>query len=186
MYFSWPDILQLGCWLRISFLSELSRLEIKGPVSPFGYLAYFHILRMLKGLSFSLFCQICQALTRKTIQIQYISMKLLCLVLSRSVVFDSVQPHGLQHTRLLCPWDFPGKNTGVSCHFLLHGIFLNQGSNLHFLHCKWILYCWAIRKAQLRAFRENNFYSILDADLCNLISWEWEGESFVRGSLLSF
>ena len=28
-------------------------------------------------------------------------------------------PHGLQPTRLLCPWDFPGKNTGVGCHFLL-------------------------------------------------------------------
>ena len=32
---------------------------------------------------------------------------------------DSLQPHGLQPTRLLCPWDFPGKNTGVGCHFLL-------------------------------------------------------------------
>ena len=32
---------------------------------------------------------------------------------------DSVQPHGLQPTRLLCPWDSPGKNTGVDCHFLL-------------------------------------------------------------------
>ena len=31
--------------------------------------------------------------------------------------------------RLLCPWDFPGKNTGVSCDFLLQGIFLTQGSN---------------------------------------------------------
>ena len=28
-----------------------------------------------------------------------------------------------------CPWDFPGKNTGVSCHFLLQGIFTSQGSN---------------------------------------------------------
>ena len=36
-----------------------------------------------------------------------------------SVVSDSVRPHGLQHTRLLCPWDSPGKNTGVGCHFLL-------------------------------------------------------------------
>ena len=27
-----------------------------------------------------------------------------------------LQPHGLQPTRLLCPWDFPGKNTGVGCH----------------------------------------------------------------------
>ena len=32
---------------------------------------------------------------------------------------DSVQPHGLQPTRLPCPWDSPGKNTGVGCHFLL-------------------------------------------------------------------
>jgi len=33
---------------------------------------------------------------------------------------NSVRPHGLQPTRLLCPWDSPGKNTGVGCHFLLH------------------------------------------------------------------
>ena len=36
--------------------------------------------------------------------------------------------------RLLCPWDSPGKNTGVGCHFLLQGIFLIQGLNLHLLH----------------------------------------------------
>ena len=35
--------------------------------------------------------------------------------------------------RLLCPWDFPSKNTGVGCHFLLQGIFLIQGLNLHLL-----------------------------------------------------
>ena len=34
-------------------------------------------------------------------------------------VFDSLLPYGLWPTRLLCPWDSPGKNTGVSCHFLL-------------------------------------------------------------------
>ena len=38
---------------------------------------------------------------------------------SRSVVSDSWRPHGLQPTRLLHPWDFPGKSTGVGCHFLL-------------------------------------------------------------------
>ena len=32
---------------------------------------------------------------------------------------DSVQPHRRQPTRLCCPWDSPGKNTGVGCHFLL-------------------------------------------------------------------
>ena len=36
-----------------------------------------------------------------------------------SVVFDSVRPHRRQPTRLPHPWDFPGKNTGVGCHFLL-------------------------------------------------------------------
>ena len=35
---------------------------------------------------------------------------------------------------LLCPWDFPGKNTGVGCDFLLQGIFQTQGSNLCLLH----------------------------------------------------
>ena len=42
--------------------------------------------------------------------------------------------HGLQPTRLLCPCDFPGKNPGVGCHFLLGGIFLTQGSNSSLLH----------------------------------------------------
>ena len=36
------------------------------------------------------------------------------------------KPHGLQPTRLLCPWDFPGKSIAVDCHFLLQGIFLTR------------------------------------------------------------
>ena len=36
--------------------------------------------------------------------------------------------------RLLCPWDVPGKNTGVDCHFLLQGIFPTRGSNPRLLH----------------------------------------------------
>ena len=43
--------------------------------------------------------------------------------------------------RLLCPWNSPGKNTGVGCHSLLQGILLTQGSNPGFLHCRQILYC---------------------------------------------
>ena len=39
---------------------------------------------------------------------------------SSSVVSESQRPHGLQPTRLLHPWDFPGKSTGVGCHYLLH------------------------------------------------------------------
>ena len=42
--------------------------------------------------------------------------------------------------RLLCPWDSPGKNTGVGCHFLLQGLFPTQESNLILLYCRQILY----------------------------------------------
>ena len=59
---------------------------------------------------------------------------------SRSVMFNSLWPCGLKPTRLLHPWDFPGKNTGVGCHFLLQGIFLTQGSNPSLLQCKQIIY----------------------------------------------
>ena len=59
-------------------------------------------------------------------------------------------PHGLKPARLLCPWDFTGKNIGVSCHFyfLLQGIFLTQGLKSHLLLCRWIFYCWATLLAQ--------------------------------------
>ena len=42
--------------------------------------------------------------------------------------------------RLLHPWDSPGRNTGVGCHFLLQGIFPTQGLNLGLLHCRQMLY----------------------------------------------
>ena len=45
---------------------------------------------------------------------------------SHSVMSDSLRPHGLQPTRILCPWDFPGKSTGVGCHCLLQ---------IKLLHC---------------------------------------------------
>ena len=57
---------------------------------------------------------------------------------SRSVVPNSLWPHGLQPTRLLYLWDFPGKDTGVGYHFLLQGIFPTQGSNLGLLPCRQI------------------------------------------------
>ena len=52
-------------------------------------------------------------------------------------------PIGCSSTRLLCPWDFPGKNTGVGYHFLSQGIFLTQGSNLRLCVSyisRWIIY----------------------------------------------
>ena len=48
----------------------------------------------------------------------------------------SLQPRELWPSRLLCPWNFPGKNTGVGCLFLLQAIFPTQGSNPRLL---WLL-----------------------------------------------
>jgi len=52
-------------------------------------------------------------------------------MLSHSIVVsDSLRPHGPQLTRLLCPWNFLGKNSGVDCYFLLQGITLVQFSSV--------------------------------------------------------
>ena len=56
------------------------------------------------------------------------------------VVSDSLQPHGLQPSRLLCPWNSPGKNTGVGSHSLLQRIFPTQGLKLGLPHCRQVLY----------------------------------------------
>ena len=57
---------------------------------------------------------------------------------SRSVFSASLWPSGLQPARLLCPWSFPGKNTGVGYHLLLTQIFLNQILNPRlFLFLHW-------------------------------------------------
>ena len=48
---------------------------------------------------------------------------------SRLVVSDPQQPHGLQPSRLLCPWDFPGKSTGVGCLYL---------PELATMHLQWV------------------------------------------------
>ena len=60
-----------------------------------------------------------------------------CSSLSRIQLY---MHHGLWPAGLLCPWDSPGKNAGVGCHFLLQEIFLTQASNLNLLHCRQILY----------------------------------------------
>ena len=54
-----------------------------------------------------------------------------CSLLSHVRLFAS---HGLWSIKLLCPWDFPGKATGVGSHFLLQGIPLSQGSNPSLWH----------------------------------------------------
>ena len=56
-----------------------------------------------------------------------------CCLLAKSCP-TLLRLHGLQPPRLPCPWDFPAKNTGVGCHFVLQGIFPIQGLSTYFLH----------------------------------------------------
>ena len=71
---------------------------------------------------------------------EYESIHIVCVCVSvqcahactHLVVFDSFC-NPMDCSRLLCPWDFPGKNTGGGCHFLLQGIFPTQASNPHLL-----------------------------------------------------
>ena len=81
-------------------------------------------------------------------------------VLSHSVMPDSLPPHGLQPSRLLCPWDLPGKNTGMGCHFLLQGIFLTQGLNQSLLHCRQILYHLSYQRPSIYLYIFNIFLYI--------------------------
>ena len=69
----------------------------------------------------------------------YLCMYLLCVcvrahVCTHSITSDSLWPQGLWPTRFLCPCNFPTKNTGVGCNFLLQGIFPTQGANPSLLH----------------------------------------------------
>ena len=69
-----------------------------------------------------------------------------CHLVAQSCV-TLLWPQGLQPTRLLCPWDFPGKNTRVGCHVLLQGIFPTQDQTHISCISSQILYHWATREA---------------------------------------
>ena len=72
-----------------------------------------------------------------------------------SVMFDSLQSHGLYLNRLLSPWNFPGNSTRVACHFLLQGIFLTQVSNAGVPLCRQSFYPLSQQGSPL-GFTENS------------------------------
>ena len=66
-----------------------------------------------------------------------------CMCAVISVLSNSLQPYGLRLAKLLCPCDSPSKNTGVSCHALLQGIFLTRDqTHISYVSCidRWVLY----------------------------------------------
>ena len=74
---------------------------------------------------------------------------------------NSLWPHTLWPSRLLCPGDLRGKKTGVGCHSLLQGIFPTQGLNSGLLHCRQILYHWATWEALcIYIYKSNKILSV--------------------------
>ena len=72
----------------------------------------------------------------------------------------------MEPTRLFCPLDFPGKNTGVGYHVLLQGIFLTQGSNLHLLQVLYQVASLSLshRESPLKHLELGN--SLLEVGVC--------------------
>ena len=69
------------------------------------------------------------------------------MCVSYSVVSDSLWPHGLEPTRLLCSWDSPSKNTGVGRHSLLQGISRPRDRTQISCNVGRFITVWATRKA---------------------------------------
>ena len=86
-------------------------------------------------------------------------------------------PHGLQPTRLPRPWDFPGKNAGVSCRFLLQGIFPIQGLKLGLLH--WPRTLNRVRCFTVWATRELEWWKTWLNILRWGVSWDYAGRANV-------
>ena len=101
--------------------------------------------------------------------LQYIQIwdhYVLCMCTQACPILCDLTDCSLPH---LCPWDCPGKNTGVSCHFLLQGSFPTQGQNTGFLHCRQILYHWASREALLCCIPDTNYALVKNtSNLCQL------------------
>ena len=83
------------------------------------------------------------------------------------VVSDSLWPHGLQPTRLLRPWDFPGKTTGVGCHCLLHSICLAHSN--YFYWASLVLASFGLQLISISLVNKNtNCFTTVMIDLNNL------------------
>ena len=101
-----------------------------------------------------------------------------------SVVSNSFWP-----ARLLCAWDFPGKNTGVGCHSLLQGIFPTQGSNPHLLcllRSRWILYPLRHLGAKYYLYCLQHFSWMYDSSvwMWMVLPLSWCFPPIIRGGLL--
>ena len=119
----------------------------------------YHIDDSLEDFCANLCIYYCSALRSLVGQVESIKWRLKVLKMLVAQSCPTLQPHGLQPPRLLCPWNSVVKNTGVGCHALLQGIFLTQRSNPRFMHYRQILYCLSqteVRKKLIAVIDKNN------------------------------
>ena len=117
--------------------------------------------------------EVCIINLNRRVHIQYVYTIqlyfLLCCLLAQSCP-TLLWPRGLWPTRFLCPWDFPAKNIGMGCHFLLQGIFPTQGSNPCLLLGRRILYQWATWEA-LIFIKHQQLNTVLEIVIIAVPGW---------------
>ena len=117
---AWKSPMDRGAWwatvhrvvksrIRLKHLNTHTHTYIYFFFKLFSHLGYYSILSRVP-------CVIQQVL---------LACCCYCLVIKSCLIL--LQPHGLQLERLLCPWDLPGKRTGMCCHFLLQGELSDSG-----------------------------------------------------------
>ena len=88
-----------------------------------GQKASFHSFLCLSNILVCVCVCLCTTSSKnRVIAIPFLGT--VCCFVAKSCI--TLRPHGLYLTRLFCPWDFPGKNTGVGCHFLPQWLFPTQ------------------------------------------------------------
>ena len=128
--------------LNYIYMAHFLKLSGRDRVFYCQLFIYFHVLNILY------FKQNITSLIKLTVLLKYLFIydyfnhEYIFHFCMRALPCLTLQPHGLQSSRLLCPWDFPDKNTNtrVGSHFLPQGILLTQGLNSRLLCCRQILY----------------------------------------------
>ena len=131
-------ILQRGKGNRVAVVNKGS---IVGIELDWGCLLFTELFLGMKGLSSSSWTLLpswVQELSLLAVQLYYNCKCEVKVLVAQSCL--TLWSHGLQPTKILSPWNSPGKNTGVGCYSFLQGIFLIQGLNSGLLHCRQILY----------------------------------------------
>ena len=125
------QLLTEGSLIFLCILYSVSQATLPCAPSPHN-LSHKDSFRLQISRSFCLFLSEYFQALNFTYEIVAVVVQLLSAV---QLFFDGLQP-----ARLFCPWDFPGKNNGVDCYFLLQGIFPTQGLTQSFMLGRQILY----------------------------------------------